>query len=38
LFLQLEIKELKFFDPTISDFFLVVREVMDMISLSSYIQ
>jgi hypothetical protein len=37
LFLQLEIEVLKLFDATISDFSLVVRKVLDMISLSSYI-
>jgi hypothetical protein len=38
LFLQLEIEVLKLFDATISNFSLVVRKVLDMISLSSYIQ
>jgi hypothetical protein len=38
LFLQLDIEVLKFFDATISNFSLVVRKVLDMISFSSYIQ
>jgi hypothetical protein len=38
LFLQLEIEVLKFFDATISNFSLVVKKVLDMISFSSYIQ
>jgi hypothetical protein len=37
LFLQLEIEALKLFDETISDFSLVVRKVLDVISLSTYI-
>jgi dolichol kinase len=37
LFLQLEIEVLKLFDATISNFWLFVKEVRDMISLSSYI-
>ncbi len=38
LFLQLEIEELKLFDATILDFSLVIREVLDIIFFSSYIQ
>jgi hypothetical protein len=38
LFLHIEIEVLKFFDATISDFSLVVKKVLDMIPLSSYIQ
>ncbi len=38
LFLQLEIKLLKLFDATIFDSSLTIKEVSDMIFLSSYIQ
>ncbi len=38
LFLQLEIEVFKLFDAIVSDFSLVVREVSNMISLSSHIQ
>jgi hypothetical protein len=37
LLLQLEIEALKLFDATIFDFSLVMREVLDIISFSSYI-
>jgi hypothetical protein len=37
LFLQLEIKAFKLFDAIVSNFSLVMKEVLDMISLSSYI-
>jgi hypothetical protein len=38
LFLQLEIKALKLFDAIVSNFSLVVKKILDMISLPSYIQ
>lgn len=38
LFLQIDIEVFKLFDVIISNFGLTMREVLDMISLSSYIQ
>jgi hypothetical protein len=38
LFLELKVEVLKFFDTTISDFSLIVKKVLDIFFLSSYVK